>query len=58
MNLYSVSEVAKILRVSKNRIYKSIKSGEIPVIEYGSMKISEEALKEFIGRRTKNEKRI
>lgn len=46
--LLSVSEVAKRLKVNRNYVYKLIHSGLLPYIELGSMKVREDALKEFL----------
>lgn len=46
--LYTVMEVAKILRISKNRVYDLIKLGLLPAINLGGLKIRNEALHKFL----------
>lgn len=49
MKLYTVTEIAEILKVNKNVVYELINSGELPVIKgVGRMKISEEAFYNYI----------
>ena len=49
MKLYTVAEIAEILKVNKNAVYELINSGELPVIKgVGRMKISEEAFYNYI----------
>ena len=38
-NLYSVNEVAKMLKVGKNKVYELIHAGLLPVLKIGGMKI-------------------
>lgn len=51
-NLYTVSEVAKILKVNRNKIYEYIDSKELKATRIGSLKIKEEWIEEFIDKRT------
>lgn len=48
--LLSVSEVAKMLKVNRNFVYKLIKDGELEAVKIGSIKVREEALNEYINR--------
>ena len=48
--LLSVSEVAKLLKVNRNFVYKLIKDGELEAVRIGSIKVREEALNEYINR--------
>ena len=48
--LLSVSEVAKLLKVNRNFVYKLIKNGELEAVKIGSIKVREEALNEYINR--------
>lgn len=55
--LLSVSEVAKMLKVNRNFVYKIINNGELEAVKIGSIKIREKALNEYIERRVYNGKR-
>ena len=46
--LYTVKEVANLLKVNKNYVYTAIKKGELEAIKIGSIKITKEALDAFI----------
>ena len=46
--LLSVSEVAKLLKVNKNFVYKIINNGELEAVRIGSIKVREEALNRYI----------
>ena len=48
--LLSVSEVAKLLKVNRNFVYKIINTGELEAVKIGSIKVREEALNEYINR--------
>ena len=48
--LLSVSEVAKMLKVNRNFVYKIINNGELEAVKIGSIKVREEALNEYINR--------
>lgn len=49
MKLYTVAEIAEILKVNKNAVYKLINSGELPAIKgLGRTKISEDAFINYI----------
>ena len=45
--LYTVAEVAKILKMGKNRVYDLIKTELIPVLILGGYKIRKEAVNQF-----------
>ena len=47
-NLYSVNEVAKMLKVGKNKVYELIHAGLLPVLKIGGMKIRKKSLNEFL----------
>ena len=51
--LLSVSEVAKLLKVNKNFVYKIINNGELEAVKIGSIKVKREALDRYV-----NEQRI
>lgn len=46
--LYSVSDVAKLMKVGKNRIYDLIHAGLLPVLKIGGLKIRKESLEKFL----------
>ena len=46
--LYTVSEVAKLLKVNKNFVYKIINNGELEAVKIGSIKVKQEALNDYI----------
>ena len=46
--LLSVSEVAKLLKVNRNFVYKIINNGELEAVRIGSIKVREEALNQYI----------
>ena len=46
--LYTVSEVAKLLKVNRNFVYKLIKDGELEAVRIGSIKVRREALNRYI----------
>ncbi|MDD7352123.1 MAG: helix-turn-helix domain-containing protein [Peptoniphilaceae bacterium] len=49
MKLYTVAEIAEILKVNKNAVYELINSGKLPAIKgVGRIKITEEAFTEYI----------
>lgn len=51
--LLTVTEVAKMLKVNKNFVYKIIKDGELEAVRVGSIKVKKEALTKYV-----NDKRI
>lgn len=46
--LLSVSEVAKLLKVNRNFVYKIINNGELEAVKIGSIKIRREALNRYV----------
>ena len=46
--LLSVSEVAKMLKVNRNFVYKIINNGELEAVKIGSIKVRKEALNRYI----------
>ena len=48
--LYTVTEVAKLLKVNRNHIYKLIKEGELEAVRIGSIKVRKEALNRYVER--------
>ena len=50
--LYTVSEVAKMLKVNRNFVYNLIKNGELEAVKIGSIKVKQEALNRYVERMT------
>ena len=48
--LYTVSEVAKLIKTNPAYVYKLIKTGLLPVLKLGSMKVRKIALEEFLAK--------
>ena len=46
--LYTVSEVAKMLKVNRNFVYNLIKNGELAAVKIGSIKVKREALTKYV----------
>lgn len=46
--LLSVSEVAKLLKVNRNFVYKIINNGELEAVKIGSIKVRKEALNQYV----------
>ena len=46
--LYTVTEVAKMLKVNRNFVYKIINNGELEAVKIGSIKVKQEALNRYI----------
>ena len=46
--LFTVREVAQILKCNTNRVYDLIDAGVLPAIKIGRTKIREEALNDFL----------
>ena len=46
--LYTVTEVAKMLKVNRNFVYNLIKNGELEAVRIGSIKVREEALTKYV----------
>ena len=48
--LLTVSEVAKLLKVNRNFVYKLINNGELEAVRIGSIKVRKEALNQYVER--------
>ena len=48
--LYTVTEVAKLLKVNRNFVYNLIKNGELEAVKIGSIKVRKEALNRYVER--------
>lgn len=48
--LYTVSEVAKLIKTNPAYVYKLINAGLLPVLKLGSMKVRKVALEEFLAK--------
>lgn len=48
--LYTVSEVAKILKTNRGYVYQLINAGILPYVQIGNKKIRHDALAEFLKR--------
>ena len=48
--LLSVAEVAKLLKVNRNFVYKIIADGELEAVKIGSIKVRREALNRYVER--------
>ena len=46
--LYTVDEVAQIIKCGKPYVYKLIKAGHLPVLKLGHMKVRRESLMDFL----------
>ena len=46
--LYTVKEVAKIMKVNVHRVYDLIHAGLLPALKLGSIKVRKESLEEFL----------
>ena len=46
--LYTVTEVAKLLKVNRNFVYKIINNGELEAVKIGSIKVRKEALNRYV----------
>ena len=46
--LYTVKEVAKIMKVNVHRVYDLIHTGLLPALKLGSIKIRKESLEDFL----------
>ena len=54
--LLTVSEVAKLLKVNRNFVYKLINNGELEAVKIGSIKVKQKALNNYIERNVYNGK--
>jgi len=51
MNLFTVKEVAKMLRLTEKTVYKMIKTGAIPSVKIGgALRITQEAVDRILER--------
>jgi len=48
--LYTVQEVAELLKTNGTFVYKLINSGALPALKLGRMKVRKEALEDFLER--------
>ena len=48
--LYTVSEVAKLIKTNPAYVYELIKADLLPVLKLGSMKVRKVALEEFLAK--------
>ena len=46
--LYTVKEVAKIMKVNVHKVYDLIRAGLLPALKLGNIKIRKESLEEFL----------
>lgn len=46
--LYTVTEVAKLLKVNRTFVYELINKGELPAVKVGSLKVRRKTLETFI----------
>lgn len=46
--LLTVAEVAKMLKVNRNFVYKLINNGELEAVRVGSIKVTRKALDEYL----------
>lgn len=46
--IYTVAEVAKLIKTNPSYVYELIKAGQLPVLKLGSMKIRRTALLQFL----------
>ena len=53
--LLTVTEVAKMLKVNRNFVYKIIKDGELEAVKVGSIKVKKEALTKYVNDKIINE---
>jgi len=46
--LYTVAEVAKLIKTNTSYVYELIKAGHLPVLKLGSMKVRKISLENFL----------
>ena len=46
--LYTVTEVAKLLKVNRTFVYELINRGELPAVKIGSLKIRKTTLEKYL----------
>ena len=54
MPLYTVTEVAKLLKVNRNFVYDLIRKGELEAVRIGSIKVKKEALTKYVNEQIYN----
>lgn len=54
--VYTVQEVARILKTGKNTVYTLIKNGHLKAIKIGRLKITERELRKFLGEENRDER--
>lgn len=52
--LFTVSEVAKLLKVNRNFVYDLIRNGELEAVKVGSIKVTKEAVDKYVSDRVIN----
>lgn len=52
VELLNVSEVSKILKVNKNKVYELVRTGHLKALKIGSLKVSSEEVERFIRENT------
>ncbi|MDE7256842.1 MAG: helix-turn-helix domain-containing protein [Clostridia bacterium] len=48
--LYNVIEVSKMLGIGKAKVYELIKSGQLPALKLGGLKVRSEAIDELLNK--------
>ena len=48
MPLYTVTEVAKLLKVNRNFVYDLIRKGELEAVRIGSIKVKKDAVERYV----------
>lgn len=46
--LFTVSEVAELLKVNRNFVYDLIRNGELEAVKVGSIKVTKDALNKYL----------
>lgn len=54
MELMSIKEVSRVLKVNKNKVYNLIEENELKAIKLGSLKVSNIELERFILKKEAN----
>lgn len=49
--VYTVSEVANLLKVNRNFVYDEIKKGELKAVKIGSLKVRRTDLEDYLTRK-------
>ena len=53
--LYTVSEVARLLKVNRTFVYELINKGELPAVKIGSLKIRRTTLESYLEKMEREE---